>query len=417
MNSDHFKNLSLSENILHALKDEGYEEPTPIQNEAIPEILAGKDILATAQTGTGKTAAFALPILHILSKSPRNGARHIRALILTPTRELALQIESSFINYGRYLPMRVATVIGGVPFGGQIKALKKTPDILVATPGRLLDLIKQGHAIIDRVETLVLDEADRMLDMGFINDVRQIISKLPSKRQTLFFSATLCGDIGYLASDILNHPVRIEITPPSSVAENIDQKIFFVEQGNKRDLLSSIMREGNVRRALVFVRTKRQADRITRQLTDDGISADAIHSDKTQSARQKSLSAFDKGRIKVLVGTDIISRGIDVDGISHVINYELPNDPESYVHRIGRTARAGACGTAMSFCSAEDVPMLKGIEKLTKCPLTAITDHTFHSSSVAAIHQRINTPAPEQERWGRKRSFKSKKSHGRHAGV
>ena len=389
---DQFKNFSLNQSILRAVSEEGYQEPTLIQQAAIPEVLAGNDLLATAQTGTGKTAAFALPMLHMLYERENRSARHIRALILTPTRELALQIEASFRTYGRHLPLRTAVVLGGVPAASQIKALRKNPDILVATPGRLLDLHGQGYISLDRVEILVLDEADRMLDMGFIHDVRRIVSELPANRQTLFFSATLTGDIADFASDMLRHPSIVEVTPAASVSGDIAQKVLFVEQMNKRELLTGILKDEKVIRALVFARTKHRADHLTRQLSNNGISADAIHSNKSQNARQRALSAFDHGRIKVLVATDIVARGIDVEGISHVINYEMPNDPESYVHRIGRTARAGAAGIALSFCDAGEVTMLRGIEKLTRCPLTAVLDHPFHSPSIAALRERKSAP-------------------------
>ncbi|MFC1486033.1 DEAD/DEAH box helicase [Candidatus Latescibacterota bacterium] len=414
MNSTQFKQFSLNEPILRALSEEGYQTPTAVQEEAIPQVLAGHDLLATAQTGTGKTAAFALPMLHLLHGRNTNRSQYIRALILTPTRELALQIEASFRAYGRYLPLRTTVVLGGVPSASQIKALKKSPDILVATPGRLLDLYGQGHVRFDRIEMLVLDEADRMLDMGFIADVRKIVFKLPRDRQTLFFSATLTAEIADLASDMLQEPVFIEITPAASVSGNIDQRVLFVEKMNKRDLLTGILRDGNVRRALVFARTKHQADRISRQLTSDGISADAIHSNKTQGARQRALAAFDRGRIRVLVGTDIVARGIDVEGISHVINFELPNDPENYVHRIGRTARAGATGTALSFCAADELDTLHKIEKLTRCTLTPVENHQFHSSSIAALRARKTAPPRVIPPWGRARNEKSKRA-GRRA--
>ncbi|MCE5250947.1 DEAD/DEAH box helicase [bacterium] len=388
MHSDHFKNLSLNEPILRALSEQGYQNPTPVQQAAIPEVLAGNDLLATAQTGTGKTAAFALPMLQILHEQEPGGSRHIRALILTPTRELALQIEESLRTYGRYLKLRTTVVLGGVPAASQIRALRKNPDILVATPGRLLDLHNQGYIRLDRIKMLVLDEADRMLDMGFINDVRKIVSELPRDRQTLFFSATLTGEIANLASDMLRNPSKVEVSPAASVSVNIEQKVLFVEQMNKRELLAGILKDKNVSRALVFARTKHRADHLMRQLMNHGISADAIHSNKSQNARQRALSAFDHGKIKVLVATDIVSRGIDVEGISHVINYEMPEDPESYVHRIGRTARAGAAGIALSFCNAEEIKLLREIEKLTKCPLTAVIDHPFHSASIAALLER-----------------------------
>ncbi len=393
MHTDHFERLSLNKYILAALSEEGYKEPTEIQQAAIPEVLAGRDVLATAQTGTGKTAAFALPILHLLNERHPRGPKGIRALVLTPTRELALQIDESFRTYGRHLSLQSAVVLGGVPSGPQIKALRKTPEILVATPGRLLDLASQGHLRLDRVEMLVIDEADRMLDLGFVRDVRKIVAKLPKSRQTMFFSATLTAEIAQLASDMLNCPTYVAANPPASVSGNIAQKVLFVEQGQKLALLTRILKDGNMGRTLVFTRTKHRADRVTRQLSSQGISADSIHSNKTQGARQKALSAFDRGRIQVLVATDIMARGIDVEGISHVVNFELPADPESYVHRIGRTARAGANGTALSFCDFQEVALLKAIEKLIKRPLAAVDDHPFRSATIGALHDGDPSPA------------------------
>src|SRR5262245_17006515 len=345
MNTHPFEQFCLSKPILRAVTEERYQQPTPIQIAAIPEVLAGRDLLATAQTGTGKTAAFALPILDRLHVQLPREQGSLRALILTPTRELALQVEISLRTYGRYLSLKTAVVLGGVSQQSQVRALRKYPEILVATPGRLLDLMKQKQLRLDRLEVLVLDEADRMLDMGFIQDVRRIVDQIPAKRQTLLFSATLSGEIIRLAGDMLNNPVRVETTPPASVSRDIDQKVLFVDQVNKGLLLAEILKDKDVRRALVFTRTKHRADRLTRHLSSHGISTDAIHSNKSQNARQRALLAFEEGKITVLVATDIMARGIDVEGISHVINYELPNDPESYVHRIGRTARAGAVGT------------------------------------------------------------------------
>jgi len=408
MYSEQFKNLSLSEPILRAVSEEGYQTPTPVQLAAIPEVLAGKDLLATAQTGTGKTAAFSLPILHMLHERAPRGAQAIRALILTPTRELALQIEASFRAYGRHLPLKTTVVLGGSSMDSQIKALRSGPDILVATPGRLLDLHSRGHVQLGRIEIFVLDEADRMLDMGFIPDVRRIVSKLPENRQTLFFSATLTADVAALAYGIVKSPSRVEVSPPASVSENIVQKVLFVEQVDKGELLNGILKDETISRALVFARTKHQADRIAQTLAHRGIAVDVIHSNRTQNARQKALAAFDRGKIRVLVGTDIVSRGIDVDGISHVINYELPNDPESYVHRIGRTARAGACGTALSFCTAEQIIMLRGIEKLTKTPLTTFKDHPYHSTAIAAMRERVSAPRPVLPEFGRGRTVRSR---------
>ena len=402
MNSNPFEQFHLNKAILRAVAEEGYQEPTPIQSAAIPEVLAGRDLLATAQTGTGKTAAFALPILDRLHAVPSSHRGSIRVLILTPTRELALQVETSFRVYGRHLPFKTAVVLGGVAQGSQVKALRTQPEILVATPGRLLDLLQQREVRLDRVEILVLDEADRMLDMGFIHDVRRIVAQVPNRRQTLLFSATLSGQIMGLAGDMLNNPARIETTPPASVSGNIDQKVLFVDQANKGLLLAEILKGKDVRRALVFTRTKHRADRVMRHLASHGISTDAIHSNKSQNARQRALLAFDKGRITVLVATDVMARGIDVEGISHVINYELPNDAESYVHRIGRTARAGAIGTALSFCDASEVVMLQGIEKLTRSPMSTVEDHRYHSATIASLHSPGANPNPRPVQW---RSF------------
>ena len=413
MNTNRFEKFTLNKHILRAVAEEGYHTPTDIQTAAIPELLAGRDLMATAQTGTGKTAAFALPMLHLLNERKRPGARNLRALILTPTRELALQIEASLRAYGRHLSVGTAVVLGGVPAGAQIRALRKNPEILVATPGRLLDLIGQGYVRLDGIEMLVLDEADRMLDMGFIHDVRKIVGKIPASRQTMFFSATLSDDILGLASGILKDPVKVAVTPPASVSVKIAQQVFFVETENKRDLLTGVLKEMGSRRVLVFTRTKQRANRITRHLTSEGISVDAIHSNKSQNARQRALEAFDRGQVKVLVATDIVSRGIDVEGISHVINFEMPNDPESYVHRIGRTARAGAAGIALSFCNAEEVALLKDIEKLTRSPLTMVEDHDFHSAAIAALHKNGGaassgkTPAKQSGKTPGKQSGKS----------
>jgi len=390
-----FESISLNPSILRALKELGYEQPTDIQAAAIPEAILGKDILATAQTGTGKTAAFSLPILHRLSDGPRPEVRAPRALILTPTRELALQIDSNIRLYARYLRLRTGVIMGGVPVYPQIKMLRRNPDVLVATPGRLIDLFDQGFIGLDQIKTFVLDEADRMLDMGFIDDIRRIESLQPRGHQTLLFSATLSPEIESLASGMLNEPVRIEVAPVSSVAENITQKVLFVEQNDKRELLRNVLREHDIRRALVFTRTKQRANHVAEQLMRLGISADAIHSSKSQRARQRALMLFDRGKINVLVATDIAARGIDVDGISHVINYELPDDPENYVHRIGRTARAGASGIALSFCDADEVRMLKGIEKLTKSKIATCDNNPYHSIAVATMHKVAKAGKPQ----------------------
>ena len=393
MYSPQFSQLSLHENLLRAITEQKYETPTPIQAEAIPEVLQGHDLLATAQTGTGKTAAFALPILHVLNERQPLQKGKIRALVLTPTRELALQIDDSFRTYGRYLRHRTTVVLGGVSQVSQVKSLQKKPDILVATPGRLIDLIGQGYIHLEHVEMLVLDEADRMLDMGFITDIRKIVAKIPGSRQTMLFSATIPPEVHRLASDMLKNPVSVAVTPSASISGNIDQRVLFVDQSDKPSLLADILKGETVQRALVFARTKHRADRLVLQLLREGISADAIHSNKSQNARQRALSAFDKGRIKVLIGTDIVSRGIDVDGISHVINYELPENPENYVHRIGRTARAGAAGIALSFCTAKELETLHGIEKLTKCRLSTDEAHPYHSTMVASLRECISRPA------------------------
>ena len=397
-----FEELSLSTPLLRALTEEGYEQPTLVQRAAIPEVLDGNDVLAAAQTGTGKTAAFTLPMLQLL-QAQKNGNRPIRGLILTPTRELALQVAESLSNYGRHLPLRATVLLGGVSAGPQIAALRKRPDILVATPGRLLDLYRQREVKLDGVEILVLDEADRMLDMGFSPDVRRIVSATPRTRQTLLFSATLSADIAELSRDMLRDPSRIEVTPAASVPEQIDQKVFFVAQEHKRNLLTAVLNDEKTKRALVFTRTKHRANRLTRQLRNGGIEVEVMHSNKGQGARQAALKAFDLGRVKVLVATDIAARGIDVDAISHVINYEMPIDPESYVHRIGRTARAGCIGMAMSFCNAEEVGLIKGIERLTRSRLVAEKDHPFHSASIAALRpgqapEPARTERPEPRR-------------------
>jgi len=387
MDTKNFNDFALNKSLLKALSEQGYQQPTEIQRAAIPVLLTGKDLFASAQTGTGKTAAFALPILQILGQRrvSRPKDKAVRALIVTPTRELALQIDESFRAYGRHLPLHTAVVLGGVPATGQIKALRRGPDILVATPGRLLDLIGQGHIRLEKVEMLVLDEADRMLDMGFIHDVRKIVAEVPSDRQTMLFSATLPDAVIRLASSMLKDPERISVSPKIPVAENITQKILFVEKMHKKALLRDMLKDEAFGKALVFTRTKRMAKRLSEQLSKHGISADSIHSNKSQNARQRALADFDRGRVKVLVATDIVARGIDVDGITHVINYELPNEAESYVHRIGRTARAGADGVALSFCNTDELALLGSIEKLTKYPLPAMEDHRFHSAGIASL--------------------------------
>ncbi len=360
-----FTDLGLPEPLLAALRDVGYESPSPIQAATIPPLLEGRDVLGQAQTGTGKTAAFALPILHRLANQPRTPERKSpRVLVLSPTRELSSQILDSFRTYGRHLKTSVTLAIGGVPMGRQVRALIGGVDILVATPGRLLDLV-QGNALrLDRIEILVLDEADRMLDMGFIRDIRKIVAKLPKQRQTLFFSATMAPEVEALARDMLNDPARVAVTPAATTAERIAQRVMHVERAGKPTLLAEILRGEPIDRALVFTRTKHGADKVVRQLGKSGLAAEAIHGNKSQNQRERALAAFRDGRVRTLVATDIAARGIDVEGVTHVINYDLPNIPESYVHRIGRTARAGAEGVAISFCDAEERAYLRAIERL-----------------------------------------------------
>ncbi|MEE2658887.1 MAG: DEAD/DEAH box helicase [Candidatus Latescibacterota bacterium] len=403
-----FERLALIPQLLTALDGEGYTTPSPIQRDAIPEVLEGRDVLATAQTGTGKTAAFALPILQHLHQQPARGKK-LRALILTPTRELALQIQESFDVYGRHLPLSSTVIVGGVAAGPQIKQLRRKPQVLVATPGRLLDLMGQGEVHLDAVEIAVLDEADRMLDMGFIHDVRRVVQALPRKRQTLLFSATLPQEITQLATDMLRDPARVAVAPTSTVADNIEQQVMFVEKADKRALLTDVLDDHGIERAIVFTRTKHRANRVARDLVKKGISADAIHSNKSQGARQRALGAFDAGNVRVLVATDIVSRGIDVDAITHVINFEIPNEPEAYVHRIGRTARAGAEGVAMSFCDQEELPYLRAIERLTGIELSEADDHRYHSDRIAALHGN-DTGSARQKSNGNGRSTPRKPS-------
>jgi len=361
-----FEDLALVEPIRRALKDEGYATPTPIQAQAIPQLLAGQDLLGIAQTGTGKTAAFALPILQRLAASRGQAGlqrKTARCLVLTPTRELALQIGDSFRAYGRHLGLRSLVIFGGVGQNPQVAGMARGVDILTATPGRLLDLLGQGHLRLDAIETVVLDEADRMLDMGFIHDVKKIVALLPKQRQTLLFSATMPSAIARLAAGILRDPVRVEVTPPSTTVELIEQRVAFVERAGKREMLCAMLRDRALARVLVFTRTKHTANRVAEQLTRAGFSAEAIHGNKSQGARQRALEGFRAGHVRVLVATDIAARGIDVDGITHVVNYELPNVPDTYVHRIGRTARAGAAGAAISLCDGEERAYLRDIER------------------------------------------------------
>ncbi len=374
-----FENLKLIEPILRALKTEGYTTPTPIQEQAIPLILQRNDLLGCAQTGTGKTAAFAIPILQILNEENKiaKGPRSIKSLILTPTRELAIQISESFTAYGKHTGLRHTVVFGGVSQKKQTDALQAGVDILIATPGRLLDLMNQKFVHLHHVSLFVLDEADRMLDMGFIHDVKRVIGKLPAKRQTLFFSATMPPEISKLADTILTNPVKVAVTPVSSTVDTIEQSVFFVDKDNKRHLLIHLLKDTSVASALVFTRTKHGADKVVKDLVKVGIIAEAIHGNKSQNARQRALGNFKTKVTRVLVATDIAARGIDVDELSHVINFELPNVPETYVHRIGRTGRAGLSGVAFSFCDAEEKEFLRDIHKLINKTIPVIDNHPF----------------------------------------
>jgi ATP-dependent RNA helicase RhlE len=399
-----FTRLGLSQPLTQALAETGYKHPTPIQTQAIPPILLGRDLLGIAQTGTGKTAAFALPILELLHRSPdRPVPGRTRALVLTPTRELAGQIETSFRTYGRFLRVHSAVIFGGVGQEKQVRALRHGLDILIATPGRLLDLMQQRHAHLDHVGIFVLDEADRMLDMGFLRDIRKVVAALPAQRQTLLFSATMPPEIAAWAHEQLKDPVRIEVTPPATTVERIAQSLCFVDKARKRELLRHYLRDPAIVQALVFTRTKRGADRVAEDLSRHGMRAAAIHGNKAQNHRERTLRAFRSGELRVLVATDIAARGLDIPGVSHVFNYELPDEPESYVHRIGRTARAGRDGRAVAFCCAEELENLHDIERLIGLDLTLDPSQPFHvplqrlpprGSSGAAPHpQRDQRPA------------------------
>jgi ATP-dependent RNA helicase RhlE len=401
-----FKDLPIIQPIQDALNEEGYSRPTPIQQAAIPHILAQKDLLGTAQTGTGKTAAFAIPMLQLLAKPKTmasSGVRPIRALVLTPTRELAIQIQESFNAYGRHLRLKNTVIFGGVNQFAQVETLKRGVDILVATPGRLLDLCQQGHVRLNEVEIFVLDEADRMLDMGFVHDVKKVLTKLPAKKQTLFFSATMPPEIQSLAGSILHQPEKVSVTPQSTTAETITQWLYFVEKQNKRSLLAHILQDKGIERALVFTRTKHGADKVVKDLFRAGVSAEAIHGNKSQNARQRALSNFKNSSTRVLVATDIAARGIDVDDLSYVINYELPEIPETYVHRIGRTGRAGANGISFSFCEAEETADLKDIQKLIGKAIPVQDSHPWHTS----FTQVMSRPAPGQNRQPRNKMANS----------
>jgi ATP-dependent RNA helicase RhlE len=390
-----FNDLNIIPPILKALVKENYMEPTPIQEQAIPALLSGKDLLGCAQTGTGKTAAFAVPIIQLLSGEgrQRNARRRIRSLILTPTRELAIQIWDNMNAYGQYTDLRCVSIVGGVSQKAQEQSLEQGADVLIATPGRLMDLMNQKLVDLQFVQILVLDEADRMLDMGFINDVKRIIAKMPSKRQTLFFSATMPPEIAQLVKTLLVNPVKIEITPVSSTVDRIAQSVYFVDKENKQRLLHDLLEDRAIVSALVFTRTKHGADRVVRGLAKKNISAQAIHGDKSQNARQLALNNFKSGATRVLVATDIAARGIDIDELSHVINFNLPNIPETYVHRIGRTGRAGLSGTAISFCEQEELPYLKDIEKVTKKKIPVVKEHPYPMTG-AGVAQPVKAEAP-----------------------
>jgi ATP-dependent RNA helicase RhlE len=382
-----FEDLGLSKPVLDALETEGYTQPTPIQEQSIPLLLQGHDLLACAQTGTGKTAAFAIPIIEHLSKQEKGTSRKIKALIVTPTRELAIQIDDSFKAYGKNVSLKHTVIFGGVNQHNQVNALKSGVDILVATPGRLLDLVGQGFISLSSLTHFVLDEADRMLDMGFIHDIKRILKIIPPKRQSLFFSATMPDNIMALAASILTDPEKVQVTPVSSTAETIQQKVYFCDQANKYDLLKHILKDKTIKSALVFTRTKHGADKVVKILTRSEISAEAIHGNKSQNARQRALSNFKDRTTRVLVATDIAARGIDIDDLAFVVNFEIPNIPETYVHRIGRTGRAGASGQAVSFCDIEERAYLKDIQKLIRMEIPVEEGHPFPASKFVEASQ------------------------------
>ena len=395
-----FASLGIAEPILRALAAENYTHPTPIQARAIPALLAGRDLLGIAQTGTGKTAAFGLPLLQKLSIGhvpPK--PREAKALILAPTRELAVQIEDSLRTYGRFLNLKRAVILGGVSQNAQVNAMKHGVDILVATPGRLLDLVQQKHIRLDAVSVLIVDEADRMLDMGFIRDVRKIVAHLPKERQSMLFSATMPDDIVKLVGDMLKSPERIEVSPQSRTADRIDQKLYFVSMPQKRQLLVELLKDDGMNRVIVFTRTKHGANRVAEHLLKNGTKADAIHGNKSQNARQRALESFRSGNVRVLVATDIAARGIDIDDISHVVNFELPNEPESYIHRIGRTARAGGAGIAISFCDPSERDYLRDIERLIRGKITPVA-HDLPELTEAQKAQAEEPRRPHGHRHG-----------------
>ena len=414
-----FSELDLLAPLAQAVANKGYDTPTPIQARAIPPLLEGRDLLGCAQTGTGKTAAFALPVLQRMEKS--GGRRRcIRTLVMTPTRELAAQINDSFEAYGKHLQMTSTVIFGGVSQKGQERALKRGPDILVATPGRLLDLMGQKLINLKNLEFFILDEADRMLDMGFIHDVRKVIAALPVKRQSLFFSATMPPAVTELARTMLTNPVRVDVAPDTLTADRVAQTMLYVDKDDKRHLLEKLLEDESIHRALVFSRTKHGADRICKQLDAKNISADAIHGNKSQNARTRALDAFRQGKLRVLVATDIAARGIDVDGVTHVINYDLPNEPESYVHRIGRTARAGKEGKAIAFCAGGEIEYLQEIERLIKQRVPVDTSHAFHSDDATKGMEngkRAETPTEKQARAQQESNSRRNKARAARGGA
>lgn len=388
-----FADLKLIDALLKSVERSGYTQPTPIQMKVIPHLLEGRDLLGIAQTGTGKTAAFSLPLLQILAQTPkRRIPKQVRVLVLAPTRELAIQVHESFQTYGESLKIKLALAFGGVSQNPQVNSLSGGADVLVATPGRLLDLLTQGHVSLAGVESFVLDEADRMLDMGFINDVRKILALLPKKRHNLLFSASMAPEMERLVNAILVNPIKVAVTPPSSTAELIQQKVMFVDKAKKRELLSHLFANHALKRVIIFTRTKHGANKVAEFLTQVGVASRAIHGNKSQSARQNALSEFKAGRLRALIATDIAARGIDVDDITHVINFELPNEPETYVHRIGRTARAGASGIAFSFCDGEEIAYLRQIEKVIKKSIEVDSTQPFHSNSAQTSTARPVSP-------------------------
>jgi ATP-dependent RNA helicase RhlE len=391
-----FNELQLIEPVLQALSKEGYSSPTPIQEKAIPAILQQRDLLGCAQTGTGKTAAFTIPVLQLMHQQQEESGRkqaQLQTLILTPTRELAIQIGESVHAYGHFLNIKHQVIFGGVPQYSQVQSIRRGVDIIVATPGRLLDLMQQGHINLNNIKYFVLDEADRMLDMGFVHDVKRIIAKLPAKRQTLFFSATMPPEIQQLASMLLTNPVKVEVTPVSSTVEIIQQSVYYVEKQNKLPLMVQLLKDDSIESVLVFTQMKHQADKLAKNLNNAGIRTEAIHGNKSQNARQNALSNFKKRKTRVLVATDIAARGIDIDELAHVINYDLPNIPETYVHRIGRTGRAGANGTAISFCDWSEKIFLSDIQKLIKKDIDIIKGHLYDVPAMHSVARPVTTSA------------------------